>query len=44
MGHIHIDVGGKARWHKCGHASKSAKRGKSGSKTASRSKKSNKRA
>jgi hypothetical protein len=37
MGHIHIDVGGKARWHKCGHGSKSAKRGKSSRKTASRS-------
>ena len=32
MGHIHIDVGGNARWHKCGHGSKSAKRGKSSSK------------
>lgn len=38
MGHIHIDVGGKARWHKCGHGSKSAKRGKSSKKYASRSK------
>jgi hypothetical protein len=41
MSHIHIDVGGKARWHKCGHGSKSAKRGKKGgSKSASRSTKS----
>jgi hypothetical protein len=37
MSHIHIDVGGKARWHTCGHGSKSAKRGKGGSRTASRS-------
>lgn len=40
MSHIHIDVGGKARWHKCGHGSKSAKGGKSRSKSASRSSKS----
>ena len=37
MGHIHIDTGGNARWHKCGHGSKSAKHGKKRSKSASRS-------
>lgn len=45
MHHIHIDAGGKARWHKCGGGggSKSAKRGKGSSRTASRSSKSGKR-
>jgi hypothetical protein len=36
MNHIHIDDGGQVRWHKCG-GSKSAKRGKSGRKSVSRS-------